>query len=112
MQITRAATERDVADLIERPPRAHIAYARDGRIEAVPVVARHDGDGWLVRATQPLPPGRAMLLIDDGTTYFELRGVRYPGVLHDADPGQPEQRFEPEKTIGWHYGTMRERPEA
>jgi hypothetical protein len=107
MRVTRTASEEGLFDLVERPPRAYLAYVRDGRVEAVPVLARRAEDVWLIHGAQVLPPGRAMLLIDDGVYYFELRGLRYPGVLMSPEAGHDEQRFLPDKAIGWHYGTMR-----
>jgi hypothetical protein len=109
MHVTREASEEELRDLVERPPRAHIAYVREGRAEAVPVMARRTADAWLIRAEEELPAGRAMLLIDDGVYYFELRGLRYPGVLMPPAPGQRFQRFLPRKAIGWDYGKMRRR---
>lgn len=108
-RITRTATEQALADLAERPAIAHLAYIEGGRATGVPVSAVREGDDWLVRAAALLPPGRAMLLVDDGVYYFDLRGLRYPGELFPAEPGAPAQRFVPEKAIGWHYGTLRER---
>lgn len=109
MRITRRAEEEGLLDLIERPPRAHIAYVRDGYVRAAPVAARRADGGWLVRGAEPMPAGPAMLLIDDGAFYFELRGVRYPGVLEGAEDGRRDQRFVPERAIGWDYGAMRSR---
>ncbi len=109
-QITRAVALEDLRDLIDAPPRAHLAYVAEGAPEAVRVTCRRDGERWLVA----LPPGtsvpdgaRVVLLIDDGEFYFELRGVRVRGTLRDAGHGMRE--VVPEKVVTWDYGSMRRR---
>jgi hypothetical protein len=103
---TRAATEQSLPDLVAQPPRAHMSFVRDGSIEALPVACWRDRDCWVIRAAMPVPSGRAMLVIDDGVYYFDLRGLRYPGLV-EAPLDSGEQRFVPEKAIGWDYGSMR-----
>jgi hypothetical protein len=109
-QITRAVALEDLRDLIDAPQTAHLAYVADGQPEATRVACRRDGERWLLT----LPPGtsipagaRVVLLIDDGEFYFELRGVRVRGTLHDAGDGTRE--VVPEKIITWDYGSMRRR---
>ena len=109
-QITRAVGLEELSDLVEAPPRAYLAYVSEGAPEAVRVTSGRDGERWLVT----LPPGtsvpdgaRVVLLIDDGTSYFELRGVRVRGTLRAAVDGTRE--VVAEKIICWDYGSMRRR---
>ncbi len=109
-QITRAVSLDDLSDLVEAPPRAYLAYVAEGAPEAVRVACRRDADRWLVTlpARTSVPDGaRVVLLIDDGETYFELRGVRVRGTLREAADGTRE--VVPEKIVTWDYGSMRRR---
>ena len=91
--MTRAAGLEDLSDLVEAPPRAHLAYVAEGAPEAISVTSRRDAERWLVT----LPPGASVpdgapvvLLIDDGEFYFELRGIRVRGTLREAGGGTRE----------------------
>jgi hypothetical protein len=53
------------------------------------------------------PAAPAVLLIDEGEFYFELRGVRVRGTFHEAGDGTRE--LVPEKITTWDYGSMRKR---
>jgi hypothetical protein len=107
-KITRAVTLEDVRDLAERPPRAYLSYVSDGEADALHVQTRFDGARWFVTLPRgtTLPPGApVVLLIDDGDRYFELRGLRITGAL--APGSATEFEVVPDKTIAWHYGTLR-----
>ena len=109
--ITRVVTLEDVRDLAERPPRAYLAYVRDGEPDASRARCRFDGSRWFVAlpAGVELPDGApVVLLIDDGDRYFELRGLRVTGTLAPATV-EGEREVLAEKTIAWHYGTLRRR---
>jgi hypothetical protein len=64
-------------DLLERVPRAHIAFVDRGLLEAAPVTFRfHQGRYWigLERSTPALRlRGAVALTIDEGWYWFELR---------------------------------------
>jgi hypothetical protein len=110
-QITRTVDLAALSDLIDRPPRAYLAYVLEGAPDAVRVTCRRDGVRWLVTlpSNTAIPEGtRVVLLIDDGEFYFELRGVRVRGTLRDAGDGTREVL--PEKIVTWDYGSMRRRP--
>ena len=118
-EITRAATLDDSADLLARVPHANLAFATPAGIDATPVAFRYfDGHYWigLPRGEEtPTLGTHAMLLIDDGVFYFDLRGVRVRGTLRDAaTPPALDNRLrwldlEPLKINAWHYGSMRPR---
>jgi len=107
-RITRTVSLEDLADLVMAPPSAYLAYVSDGAPQAIRVACRLDGKRWMV-ALPPdasIPDGApAVLLIDDGEFYFELRGVRVRGTLHDTGDGTRE--LVPEAITTWDYGSMR-----
>lgn len=109
-RITRTVTLDDLRDLIEAPENAYLAYAAGDEAEAARVIARRDGERWLVTlpAGVSMPDGaRVVLLIDDGEFYFELRGARVRGTLREAGVGEHE--IVAERVVTWDYGAMRER---
>lgn len=115
-RVTRSVQPEDLRELLERPPRATLAFVRDGVIEAVPVAFRFESGRYLVGLpgdAEP-PADRVKLLVDDGHWYFDLRGVWVRGALGpcEAPPGEPAGtawfELQPEKAAAWHYGSMRE----
>lgn len=115
-RVTRAVQVEELADLLERPPRATLAFVSGGRIEALPVALRYEQGRYFVGlARGPEPPaGRVKLLVDDGPWYFDLRGIWVRGTLATckAPAGAPSTsawyELTPEKTVAWHYGRLRE----
>jgi hypothetical protein len=114
-EVTRAVRPEDLAELLEHPPRATLAFVRDGVIQAAPAAFRLvDGRRLfgVPRATGPLPP-KAKLLIDDGPWHFDLRGVWMRGLVAPTDlpPGAGGDldwyELSPDKSVAWHYGRMR-----
>lgn len=115
MEITRAITPADLGPLLAHPPRATLAFVRDGAVEAIPVAFFYDAGRYLVGlSSKEPPPGRVRLLIDDGPWYFDLRGLWARGRLTptSAPAGSVAAaawfELEPEKTVAWHYGRMRD----
>lgn len=109
-EVTRAVSLDDLRDLVASPPRAYLACSAAGAPEAVRVACRHDAGRWLIT----LPPAAsvpdrapAVLLIDDGETYLELRGIRVRGTL--LAPVSGTRELIPEKIVCWDYGAMRRR---
>jgi hypothetical protein len=117
-QITRAATVDDVADLLDSPPRAHVAYVVDGSPDAGPVAFQHAGGRYFVVPPHGVEVGaRVSLLVDAGLYNSELRGVRINGTL--AAPGAvPEDlakdalELVPSSVTAWDYGAMRRAEDA
>ncbi len=120
-RISRAATPEELSDILEHPPRAHIAFNRGGVIEAAPAAFRF-GDGRYrvgIRRTDigsaPRADDPVRLLIDDGRYHTELRGMWVRGRIVPSER-RPEGVSEnvdwfevlPEKVVGWNYGAMRE----
>lgn len=115
-RVTRAVKVEDLRDLLERLPRATLAFVRDGRIEVMPALFRHESGRYLVGLPAGVAPpsGRVKLLVDDGHWYYDLHGFWVRGSLApcEAPSGAAEGldwcELAPEKTAAWHYGSMRE----
>lgn len=122
-RVTQRVDPADLDDLLERPPRAAIAFADGARIEALPVVYRRDGGRHrfgVARDGVPAAgaPERVVLVVDDGRYWFELRAVTLRGRLVAAEP--PAQAASdllwlellPEHSVAWDYGTLHEEAET
>jgi len=124
-RLTRAVDPEDVRDLLERVPRANVAFNDAGAIAAAPVAFRFQAGRYWVGVSRegpgpaPRPGDQVALLIDDGCYYFELRGIwirgqallaeQIPeGVCADLDWLQ----LLPDKVVAWDYGTLREVEDA
>ncbi len=121
-RITRAVKPKDLADLLARPPRASLAFAGGGTLEAAPVAFRFDGGRYWVGldadAAARVEDGRVALLVDEGCYHTELRGVSVRGraVPGDGPTGQAAAGLTwlevwPERVSAWNYGAMRLRGE-
>ena len=115
-RVTRTVSTESLRRLLEHPPRATLAFVRDGAIEVLPVAFRLVDGRYLFGADTaggPLP-AKAKLLIDDGPWYFDLRGTWMRGAIGCCEPpsgGDPAldwYELAPEKTVAWHYGELRD----
>jgi hypothetical protein len=119
-RVTQRVDPAELDDLLERPRRAALAFSDGAAIEAIPVAyRRRGGRHWVGVAREALPPSggpeRAVLLIDDGRYWFELRAVTLRGRLVAASrpPGETSVDlawFEvvPEHAVAWDYARLRE----
>jgi hypothetical protein len=111
----------DLRDLLEAAPRANIAFRSGGAIQAAPVAFRFQAGRYLIgvpgTAAGPLVgPGELVkLLIDDGSWFFELRGLWVRGrttaagqVPDGADSSLAWLELVPQKVVAWDYGSLRE----
>jgi hypothetical protein len=111
--------------LLARPPRATLAYEREGGVELVPVAHRRDGAHHHVGLAHgnddagPAPGARASLVVDDGWSWFLLRAVTLRGTLGPAVEGVVGDRADlawyelrPDRVTAWDYGTLHEAPET
>ena len=118
-RVVRDVEPSAVADLLERPPRATLAFVDRGRPDVLPVRARHRAGTYRFG----VPSGSAVdldgrdivLVLDDGAYWFELRGVSVRGVAKrapHAEPGDTETLawyvIEPGRILAWDYGALRE----
>ncbi len=102
-------------DLLERPARACAGFVVDGLPRIEPVRVRYEEGRYLVGFAQdaavPAGSSEVVLVVDDGTLFFELRAVYVRGV---ASPAEPEEGsdlrwrvLEPQRVSSWNYGRMR-----
>ena len=119
--ITNAVGPEKMRDILERVPRACIAFNNAGVIDVVPVEFRfQEGRYWigmLGGRSEPAPgPGEPMkLLIDEGMHYFDMRGIWIRGraAVSEEQPegGSPALtwfQLAPETFVAWDFGAMRE----
>ncbi len=117
-QVTRDIDLGSARDLLERVPRARLAFANHQGPQAQPVSFVWQDGRYLVgirKGSQHLPsPGQEVaLLIDEGVYYFDLRAVYIRGQVQPvAAPSDAQDEctwFEvaASKTVAWDYGSMR-----
>lgn len=123
-RVTQRVDPLDLDDLLARPPRAAIAFVDGARIEPVPVAyAKRDGRHFVGVERGALPaagaPERAVLLIDGGRYWFELRAVTLRGrlVAGHAPPGEAAAErvwleLVPARAVAWEYAKLHEEAEA
>ncbi len=117
--VTRDIDPRLAQDLLERVPRACLSFAgeRGPRVEPVRVVWQNGG--CLVGLppgadARPAPGQEAVLLVDEGIYYFELRAIYIRGSLQPIAAPTGERAggawfaLAPVKAVAWDYGSMRE----
>jgi hypothetical protein len=120
-RITNAVDPEKMRDLLERVPRACIAFKSAGIIELVPVEFRFQaGRYWIGMsggASGPAPGADdpVKLLVDEGMYYFDMRGIWIRGraLFSEERPeaGSPALNWfqlVPEKFVAWDFGAMRE----
>jgi hypothetical protein len=118
-RITLSVDLMEARDLLERVPRACLAFASDEgpRVELVTVVFKED------RYFVGMPSGAAnhltahqevVLLIDDGVQFFDLRAIYVRGHVHPLGgvEGLADDSFwfavQPTRSVAWDYARMRE----
>ncbi|MBF8286542.1 MAG: hypothetical protein HW393_356 [Dehalococcoidia bacterium] len=120
-RITNAVDPEKMWDLLERVPRACIAFNNGGMVEVVPVEFRFQkGRCWIGVSGEgseptPEPNEPVKLLIDEGMYYFDMRGIWIRGraLFSEERPvgGSPAViwfQLVPEKFVAWDFGAMRE----
>ena len=118
-RITRNIDPSEARDLLERIPRACLAFADDECPQAEPVMVVFRDDRYLVgiprsAAAHPAAHDEVVLLVDEGSHFFDLRAIYLRG--HVQPLGQMEGlpkdfvwfAFRPRRTVAWDYGRMRE----
>ncbi len=118
-QVTRNIDPAFARDLLERVPRACICFAGDHGPQSQPVTMLWFEGHYLVGfyedvVHQPNPGQEAVLLIDEGIYYFDLRAIYIRGQVRpaktppNASSGQMWFEVIATKTVAWDYGMMRE----
>lgn len=114
---TRSIDPAEARDLLERVPRACVAFARDNIAQTEPVTLVFKDDRYLVgiSASAPAPAvgQEIVLLVDEGCQFFDLRAIYVRGHVGalDVEMGAPGDLFwcavVPMRVVAWDYGRMR-----
>jgi hypothetical protein len=118
-KVTRNIDLDSAQDLLERVPRACICFASDQGPQAQPIVMLWRQGRYLAgipkdAGSRPNNGQEAVLLIDDGIYYFDLRAVYIRGQVKPAEApdGAPTGctwlEVVPLKVVAWDYGMLRE----
>lgn len=123
-RITHVMDLENMRDLLERAPRACIAFNDAGRVELVPVDFRFQkGRYWVGLSGAGCGPAPGAdkpvkLLIDEGMYYFDMRGVWIRGRAffgEERPEGGPSAlnwfQLLPDKFVAWDFGAMRKATE-
>jgi hypothetical protein len=119
-RVTVRVPAEESIDLLERPARACCGFVENGRPRIEPVVLVFRDGRYLVGirpgAKAPDPDTEAVLVVDDGVLFFELRAVYVRGLARTMNPQLSEQlrwiELEPSRVSSWNYGRMRLTREA
>lgn len=110
---TNRVSFEEAADLLTSA-RACVACVVDGAPRVVPAVVRHVDSRFLVGVTEAsVPDGldEAVLVIDEGVLFFDLRAIYVRGrpgpVDEPPDPGRFWFEVEPATVTCWDYGRLR-----
>jgi hypothetical protein len=116
--VTKRVKPEAVRDLLDRVPRATLAFNDHDAVAALPVAFRfHGGRYWvgLSRSTTaPQPAAPVTLVIDEGWYWFDLRGIYLRGNIAPAEPppggASTLDWFEltPVMVSAWEYATLHE----
>jgi hypothetical protein len=118
-RITRNIEPGEALDLLERVPRACVAFARDQGPQAEPVAVTFKNGRYLVGmpsngATPPAVGEEVVLLIDEGVQFFDLRAIYVRGLVEPLEGAESQSNdlswfaVGPTKVAAWDYGRMRE----
>jgi hypothetical protein len=109
----------EVRDLLERVPRACVAFTSDEGPQVEPVTVLVKDDRYLVgmpsRAASHLTIHQeVVLVVDDGSQFFDLRAIYLRGHVQPLDRSGdlPADFFwfevQPTRTVAWDYARIRE----
>ena len=117
--VTRDVEPSTLKDLLERPPRATVAFIDNEQADVLPVRLQYRADTYRVgvasKGATDLHDREVVLVIDDGPYFFELRGISVRGKarrIERAGPGERDELtwyvIEPRRVLAWNYDAMRE----
>jgi hypothetical protein len=89
-RVTRDVAPEALRDLLDRPPRASMAFVRAGAPNVLPARVRMSGQRQLFAidadAAPALEQREIVLLVDDGPYWCQLRGVSVRRIAVPVDP--------------------------
>lgn len=118
-RVTRNIDLTTAQDLLERVPRACLCYAGEDGPQAQPIrLLWHDNRyliGFPTHISRPALDQEAVLLIDEGVHYFDLRALYIRGKVR-ASAAPPQAAADklawleiiPLKVVAWDYGAFHE----
>jgi hypothetical protein len=118
-QVTRNIDPTHAHDLLVGSARACLAFASQQGSQVLPVRLIWQDGRYLVNlpasaTPQPASGQEAVLLVDEGIYYFELRALYIRGQVRPvmapqaAEDGRMWFEVGAQKTVAWDYGMMRE----
>jgi hypothetical protein len=118
-KVTRNIDPASARDLLKRVPRACIGFAHGDEPQAQPVNLVWRDERYFIglppaAAYQPENGQEAVLLVDEGVYFFDLRAIYIRGLLQPtlapagAPTGSTWYELTPTKTVAWDYGTLHE----
>jgi hypothetical protein len=118
-QVTRDIEPENAQDLLERVPRACLSFTDENGIQVQPVGLEWHAGRFLVcisgeGSQRPVSGQEAVLLVDEGIHYFELRAIYIRGHMQPAEVVPAQQagqwwfELNPLKIVAWDYGTLHE----
>lgn len=117
--VTRDVDPGAVRDLLDRPPRATVAFIENNGASVLPAFARLDGDRHLFAVAADIAPAleqrEVVLVIDDGPYWFQLRGLTVRGIANRIDTPIDAAAahlawytLDTRRVLAWDYGALRE----
>ena len=114
-EVTVRVPVEESLDLLERPARACVSFILDGQPRIEPVRLRYEPGRYLIgiepAAEAPDPSDEVVLVVDEGTLFFDLRAVYVRGVARPISPAPQDvlhwMEVEPSRVSSWNYGRMR-----
>ena len=118
-RITLKVDLSEARELLERAPRACVAFAGDEGPRTEPVSVLVKDDRYLVgvpssAASHPTVDEEVVLVVDDGLQFFDLRAIYVRGhvQLLDEMEGLAGEMFwfavQPTRAVAWDYAHIRE----
>ena len=116
-RVTRDVEVSALPDLLDRPPRATVAFVDGGGVCLLPARARCSVTQHLFGVSLSAAPNLAgqevVLIIDDGPYWFEARGISVRGIAAGVAPPSGGgslawYAIEPRRVLAWDYGAIRE----
>lgn len=118
-RVTRNIEPDYAHDLLERVPRACIAFASDNGPQAQPIVLVWHDSRYFVGIPEnvhqrPNSGQEVVLLVDEGVHFFDLRAIYIRGQVQPAEVPKDAPvnhiwfEMVPLKIVAWDYGALRE----